>query len=52
MPALSKLKPTRKNIMLYMIVTNTPKDVNRIEKFLGISDHEAIFAEIDTHPHK
>ena len=33
------------------MLTNTPKAVNRIETIPGLSDHNAIFAEIDTHPH-
>ena len=47
----SNLKPKRKNNILDLLLTNTPKAVNRIERIPGLSDHDAIFAKIDTHPH-
>ena len=47
----SNLKPTRKNSIFDLLLTSTPKAVNRIETIPGLSDHDAIFAEIDTHPH-
>ena len=50
-PCQSNLKPTRKNNILDLLLTNTPKAVNIIETIPGLSDHDAIFAEIDTHPH-
>ena len=40
-----------KNNSLDLLPTNSPKAVYRSETILGLSDHDAIFAEIDKHPH-
>ena len=50
-PRQSNLKHTRKNNILDILLTNTPKAVSIIETIPGLSDHDAIFAEIDTNPH-
>ena len=47
----SNLKPTRKNNIIDLLLANTSKAVNRIETIPGLSDYDAIFTVIDTHPH-
>ena len=41
---------TRENNILDLITTNSPNLVNRIEILPGISDHHAIFTEVNTMP--
>ena len=41
---------TRENNILDLVTTNSPNLVNRIEIIPGISDHHAIFTEVDTMP--
>ena len=50
--SLSQLNQTatRENNILDLITTNSPNLVNRIEILPGISDHHAIFTEVDTKP--
>ena len=42
--------PTRGDNTLELIVVNNPTLVNRTEVLPGISDHDAVFAEIDISP--
>ena len=41
---------TRENNVLVLITTNSPNLVNRIDILPGISDHHAIFTEVNTMP--
>ena len=41
------LKPTRKDNILDLLLTNTPGSINRIETLPGISDHDIVFFETD-----
>jgi hypothetical protein len=45
-------KPTRLNNILDLMITNNPSIVNRTEILPGISDHDAVFCEIDINPSK
>ena len=45
-------EPTRLNNTLDLIVTNNPSLINRVEVIPGISDHDAVFAEVDISPRK
>ena len=43
-------EPTRGNNILDLIITNRPCQVNRTNVIPGISDHHAVYAEIDIRP--
>ena len=45
-------KPTREENVLDLIVVNNPTLVNRLEVIPGISDHDAVFSELDISPKK
>ena len=47
----SNAKPTRKNNILDLFISNAPSLVNRIEILPGLSDHDAILAEFDINPY-
>ena len=42
----SNLKPTRYENILDLLITNSPKLVNRTETIPGLLDHDAIFGEV------
>ncbi|MEW8547734.1 MAG: endonuclease/exonuclease/phosphatase family protein, partial [Candidatus Thiodiazotropha sp.] len=42
--------PTRKNNILDLIITNQPSKVLRVDVIPGISDHDAVFTELDMRP--
>ena len=48
----SNLKPTRYENMLDLLITNSLNLVNRLETIPGLSDHDAIFGEVDISPQK
>ena len=48
----SNLKNTRYENMLDLLITNSPNLVNRLETIPGLSDHDAIFGEVDISPQK
>ena len=48
----SNLKPTRYENILDLLITNSPNLVNRIETISGLSNHDAIFGEVDISPQK
>ena len=45
-------KPTRDENTLDLITVNNPTLLNRLEVIPGISDHDAVFAELDISPRK
>ncbi|KAI8495879.1 hypothetical protein Bbelb_262950 [Branchiostoma belcheri] len=45
-------RPTRGENTLYLIVTNNPQLIPRVEVLPGLSDHDAVFCEVIVHPQK
>ena len=45
-------EPTRRHNTLDLVITNTPHIVPRVEVLPGLSDHDAVFCEINIHPQK
>ena len=45
-------EPTRRDNTLDLVITNTPHLIPRVEILPGLSDHDAVFCEINIHPHK
>jgi hypothetical protein len=45
-------KPTRNENVLDLLAINNPTLLNRLEIIPGISDHDAVFAELDISPQK
>ncbi|CAG2205559.1 unnamed protein product [Mytilus edulis] len=45
-------EPTRESNTLDLIITNYPNCFNRVETISGISDHDIVFAELNTIPSK
>jgi len=39
--------PTRKNIILDLIITNWPNQINRTHTLPGIADHDIVYTELD-----
>ena len=44
--------PTRGQNTLDLVITNNPQQIPRVEVLPGLSDHDAVFCEINIHPQK
>jgi len=42
--------PTRKNIILDLIITNRPNQINRTHTLRGIADHDIVYTKLDIKP--